>query len=252
MRRYMQTMKKTVIAIILSVSLVLGGFGTALPSVFEGAKVQTVKAADASCKVSIKTYKKNYKTKKGLVYKRLEFQYPVLTIKDQTVQKNINAFYQKQLKSWKKQAVKDLKEAKKLAKKDRCYGDGVSCEISYRDDKYISILQNGSAYNMGAHGNPYRYTNTFHLKTGKKVDLKQALGVNSTKEVNQKVSAAFLKLYKKNKNGFFASNENDFKKEVKKMKFDKQWYFDKKGNVVVYASVYELAPYAAGYISVTL
>ncbi len=218
---------------------------------------QAAESQSEGLQLKMKTYKKDYKTKEGRIYKTVSFEYPVAQ-GDSDAAKAFNKFYKSLLTKWKKAAQENLKDAQEdtaqLEDTERYYSDEVRCEITADDGKYISILQLGYDYSMGAHGMPYRYTYIFNAQTGKKVSAADLLGL-SKKQLNEKVRGLFLnkfdKSYGTDEHPFYA-NRADVKATLEKMDFNKNLYYLKNGKVRFYADPYVVGPYAAGFIEVAV
>lgn len=207
--------------------------------------------------LTTKTQKKLYKTKDGRIYKSIAFQYPVAEADSEAAQE-FNAFYKKLRTKWKKEATKDLKEAKQVVEQmdgeDRYYANEATCEITSIDENYICVLQSGYVYTMGAHGMPYRYSYIFNVKTGKKVSASTLLGL-SKKQVNEKVRSLFLKKFDQTsgKEGHpFYENRADVKATLDRIDFNNNKYYLKNGKIRFYADPYAVAPYTAGFMEVAV
>lgn len=207
--------------------------------------------------LTTKTQKKEYKTKEGRIYKQISFEYPVAQADSEAAQ-TFNAFYKKLRTKWKKAALEDLKEAKEVVAQiddpERYYTDEVICEITSIDENYISVLQSGYVYTMGAHGTPYRYTYIFDAKTGKKVSAANLLGMTK-KQLNNKVRSLFLKKFDKTagkENHPFYEDRTNVKTTLDKMDFNANLYYLKNGKIRFYADPYAVGPYAAGFIEVAV
>lgn len=208
-------------------------------------------------KFTTKKYEKVYKTKDGIVYNEISFEYPYAQGNQKAAQK-LNSFFQKLLEKWKKQAKKDLKEAEEMVTQtdssDHHYSDQVTCEITAQDENYISVLLSGYEYTMGAHGLPYRYTYIFDAKTGKKVSAASLLGM-SKKQLNTKVRRLYLKKFdqtQKEENCQFYPDRETVETTLNRLDFNDNQYYLKNGKVRFYAYPYDLGPYAAGFIEVAV
>lgn len=208
-------------------------------------------------KLSMKTFKKEYKTDDGLLYKEISFEYPVAEGSSEAAQ-TLNKFYKNLLSKWKKAATEDLKEAEEIVSEAKDngghYADQVSCEITCNDKDYISVLQLGYDYTMGAHGMPYRYTYVFDAKTGKKVSAASMLGLSKSK-LNQKVRSLYMKKYDKTQKAedyMFYPNKDEVKTTLEKINFNQNLYYLKNGKVRFYVDPYAVGPYAAGFIEVAV
>lgn len=217
--------------------------GTGVPDKDTGEDVLTV---------TIETYEHNYVTEEGGVYKETAFAYPSVA-GDSDAAQAINKFYRSLFNKWKKATEKNLKDAKEvfgLREDGLCYADEVSCEITSQDENYISFLQLGYDYQLGAHGMPYRYSYIFDVKTGKKVSASKILGI-SKKELNDKVRKLYLKKYDKNSEMFYEGRDG-LKEALGKIDFNQNKYYIKNGKIRFYVDPYAVAPYAAGFVEVAV
>lgn len=208
-------------------------------------------------KLTMKTFKKEYKTEDGLLYKEISFEYPAAEGSSEAAQ-TLNKFYKNLLSKWKKAAEEDLEDAEELVSEaedsSNHYTDQVSCEITCNDKDYISVLQLGYEYTMGAHGMPYRYTYIFDAKTGKKVSAANLLGISKSK-LNAKVRNLYLKKYDKTQNAedyMFYQDKNEVKTTLEKINFNQNLYYLKNGKVRFYVDPYAVGPYASGFIEVAV
>lgn len=213
--------------------------------------------------ITMKTYERTYKTKSGLVYKTVSYQYPVVS-GDSGAAAAINKFYAAQKKKWIKESKSNLADAKadvtQIAKDSgndgRYYSDSVTCEITSQDDRYLSVMQTGYEYALGAHGMPYRISYILDAKTGQKVTAARLLGMTK-KEVNEKVYSLYLQKKKKledsDENPFFpTASDKDFLKSMEGIDFNKNRYYLKNGKLRFFVDPYALGPYAAGFIEVAV
>ena len=112
----------------------------------------------------------------------------------------------------------------------------------------ISVLQENYCYTGGAHGMPGRENHIFRETDGKETTLPDILPL-SEEEVNELVREQFLtRIEEHPEDGYFPEAADAVKEETD---FISQSYLTQEG-VVFYARPYELGPYAAGYIEVTL
>ena len=112
----------------------------------------------------------------------------------------------------------------------------------------ISILQENYLYTGGAHGMPGRENHIFSGTDGKEVTLLDVLPI-SEEEVNALVKEQFLtRIEEHPEDGFFPEAADTVNATTD---FISQSYLTQDG-VVFYAQPYELGPYAAGYIEVSL
>lgn len=197
--------------------------------------------------VKSKTYKKEYKTENGKIYKTVKYVRPVLTGDSEAIKK-INAFYEKKQKAWVKASKEDLEDAKFIVENndvDGYYSDEYGYKVKYNKNGYISILGSGYAYSMGAHGSPYCESHTFDLNTGKELKVKNIMS-GTDKQIKSRIVSVFEKKIKKDKDMFFSDALDTVKKSAGVK--NKNFYLTNSG-IVFYYSQYEIAPYAAGVIT---
>ena len=112
----------------------------------------------------------------------------------------------------------------------------------------VSILQENYLFTGGAHGMPGRENHIFSGTDGKEVTLLDVLPL-SEEEVNGLAREQFLaRIEEHPEDGYFPEAADTVNA---KTDFISQSYLTQDG-VVFYAQPYELGPYAAGYIEVTL
>ncbi len=202
--------------------------------------------------VTEKKYEREFKKKDGTVYKTISFSYPYAKGTGKA-EEEFNQFYQRLLRKWKKGVENNLDDAKEVVE-DVSYSDSVDFEVASNDANYISILQTGYEYTLGAHGMPYRYSYIFDAKTGKKVSAASVLGV-SKKRLNTMVRGLFLKKYDKlegtEESPFFADRAYVVD-SLNKMDFNRNLSYLKNGKVYFYADPYAVGPYSSGFVEVAV
>lgn len=235
-----------------------GGWQQGLPHSLHSTRV-TVAEAAKGLEITMETYQHSYKDGDGRVYKEASFEYPVAS-GDSSAAKAFNKFYKNLLAKWKKETEKVLEEAQETVEAvrqyadDRYYTDHVACEITSSDADYISVLQVGDDYRLGAHGWPYRYTYIFDARTGKKVSAAEVLGLSKA-ELNAKVRKLYMKEYDKayGTDEFpFMGNREEVQKILEGTDFNQNMYYLKNGKVRFYVYPYAIGPYAAGFIEVAI
>lgn len=223
----------------------------------EAGEAQTEDEQTGKLKLSIQTYEKQYQTKEGRIYKEISFAYPLAEGNSKAAQ-TLNKFYENLLTKWKKSAAENLKEAEEMTKQtesaDSYYTDQVTCKITFQDETYISVLQSGYDYTMGAHGMPYRYSYIFDAQTGRKVSAAKILGL-SKKQLNDKVRSLYMKKFDqtvKEENYLFYQDRKEVQATLNKMDFNDNLYYLKNNKIRFYADPYAVGPYAAGFIEVAI
>lgn len=218
---------------------------------------QAQEGEDAGLKIGQKVYSKEYKTEEGRIYKEISFEYPVAEGSSEAAQA-FNKFYTNLLSKWKKEAKKDLEDAKELVLQledpDRYYFSRVTFEVTNEDENYISVLQLGYDYELGAHGMPYRYSYIFDAKTGKKVSAAKLLGF-SKGQLNKKVRSLYLKKFDEGQDAedpVFYPDRDEVEAALDKVDFNQNFYYLKNGKVRFYVDPYVAGPYASGFIEVAV
>lgn len=128
------------------------------------------------------------------------------------------------------------------------YSDDASYTITFDNGKYLSILINHYIYMGGAHGMPFRSVLTFDLDTGEQVsgDTLFAIDEDAFRKLR---TEAFASLIKQDPSAYWedalqiVENTTDF--------YTSGYYLSNDG-VTFYYGPYDLAPYAAGFIEVTV
>lgn len=245
--------------------IVLLACGIALPTAAPAVYANTVQDTqienesgqdDQELQITTKTYKHSYKTKEGKIYKKISYEYPIAS-GDSEAAIAFNRFYKKQRKNWLKAAKNNLtaaeEEVSSFEKDDnKYYSDELNCKISSIDEKYLSILQTGYEYTLGAHGMPYRISYIFDANTGETVSPETILGITK-EQLNKKVVNLYLKKYDQLKGTdempFFARKV--VRESAEKIDFSQSCYI-KNGTLRFYADPYALGPYVAGFIEVSI
>lgn len=128
------------------------------------------------------------------------------------------------------------------------YTDEADYTITYNTDQYLSIVVDGYSYLGGAHGMPYREVIILNAETGEDVQGEQLFAVKEEVFLEKK-QKAFESDIKKNPEMYWG----DALEIVKSTEdsYQKGYYLTDEG-VVFYYAPYELAPYAAGFVEVTI
>lgn len=114
------------------------------------------------------------------------------------------------------------------------------------DTNVVSLLRGGYQYFGGAHGSPYMTTLNIDGTTGKPLVLSEVFTGDLVTPVMEKLKA------EKDENGLFDGWEDMAQKYLAGQSESAQcWTLDNNGLTILFP-VYEIAPYAAGVISVVL
>ncbi len=128
------------------------------------------------------------------------------------------------------------------------YTDEADYTVTYNTDQYLSILVDGYSYLGGAHGMPYREVIILNAETGEEVQGEQLFAVKEEVFLEKK-QKAFEADIKKNPEMYWGDAEEIVKSTADS--YQKGYYLTDEG-VVFYYAPYELAPYAAGFVEVTI
>lgn len=123
------------------------------------------------------------------------------------------------------------------------YGVYKVTELS--EDKYSLYVDLSSDY-LGAHPMTVRFGYTFDLKTGKELALTDITG-KSEEETSALVKKAYTEKIKAEPEIFFEDALDKLDETLKGVDF-----YVEDGKTVLFTSLYSVAPYAAGFVEVTL
>lgn len=187
----------------------------------------------------------------------VSLEYPVFE-GDSAAETAINAFYQEwvsdKLDAWETGEDPFVTEALEIRESGADiegmppFSDEYSVTGVAMVQGVVSILQENYLFTGGAHGMPGRENHIFSGTDGKEVTLLDVLPL-SEEEVNGLAREQFLaRIEEHPEDGYFPEAADTVNA---KTDFISQSYLTQDG-VVFYAQPYELGPYAAGYIEVTL
>jgi len=118
-------------------------------------------------------------------------------------------------------------------------------QITYNGSNLLSVLNTQYEYTGGAHPNSFRRSETFDVKTGKKLALNDILG-GSKDEALEKVYQTVL-MHIQEKEGkddfFFFENYRDDLREY----YAEDDFVLTENSIMFYYQLYAIAPYAAGF-----
>ena len=175
---------------------------------------------------------------------QLQLSIPQLEgLQDQQLQDSINKAFENQALQFQEETFKDLDEYVEAAEKQgwpiRAYNAMTSYRVTYSKNDLLSLYVDYYSYTGGAHGFTNRVSSNIDLKTGKELQLKDLFkaGVDYQKILNQEIKRQMQlepdKYFPETLTQWPGISEN-------------QSCYIEDGNLVVYFSLYELAPYAAG------
>lgn len=119
--------------------------------------------------------------------------------------------------------------------------------FSYRDDHYISFLQEEYDYEGGAHGMPYWEPFTFQLQTGEKLGLSDVIA-NSEEELKEIVTEYFAQKINEAPEEYWENALDIVRDEIT---LESNFVLTPEG-IRFYFEPYLLAPYAAGFPEVII
>lgn len=119
--------------------------------------------------------------------------------------------------------------------------------FSYRDDHYISFIQNEYEYSGGAHGMPYYEPFTFHLQSGEQLELADIIG-NSEEELKEMVTEYFAQMIDKAPDEYWENAEEIVRESIN---MESDFLLTQEG-IQFYFLPYDIAPYAAGFPAVVV
>lgn len=133
-----------------------------------------------------------------------------------------------------------------------CYSHYVTQGAARHDDRVISLLSLSSVYSGGAHPNSVQTAFNLDLHSGKVLTLEDVIEQNRVADLAQLVqSSVENKFAALGENLLFAEYEQTITQAMTYGNMTPYWYFNDQG-LVVFFNQYELGPYAAGIIKVTL
>lgn len=200
---------------------------------------------------------KTYTMEDGTEIYHVKIQYPVFLGGSQAEEK-INAFYE----SWLDEFVKGketpweggdspVNAAAKLKQQTPdafvSMGDEITASVMLQQG-LINVLMDGYDFEGGAHGMPYRISNLFYAESGEKGLLSEVSAL-SKEELNQKMVDAFLQKYQQDgEDAYFP----DALTVIQTLDVDTTGNYLAENGVVFFLRPYDVAPYAAGYVEVTI
>lgn len=143
-------------------------------------------------------------------------------------------------------SAEDLKESYENELAGITYENGTTYDIKKNDGKVLSILNTQVVYTGGAHPNSYRFSDNIDVATGEVLHAEEMLGITSD-ELDEIVRKEFVKLIKADSSAFFDTAEQDLDKLIGAIGY----YYNEEG-VVFYIPPYEIAPYARGFVEITI
>lgn len=171
--------------------------------------------------------------------------------------KKINAYFVKQLKKWKSDNDKEKRNLKQNEDASFMLSDTTSIDYENKvlknASKYLSVQEMSYAFYAGAaHPSTAFFGVAFDPSTGKRVTAAEVMGI-SKKSMKEKVYKKFLKeFHKDQERGWFANNDEDFKKLLDGINFNKTNFYIKGKYLYFFSNQYDLCDYASGTVSVKI
>lgn len=234
LRRSKMKGKKQLFGFIMAVSLVVilisGAFAAK-------AQLVDIKAGD---NMNIRTKE----IKNTDQYTEVDIKIPVIEgLGNKDIQSMINISIEKDAENFKSEIEKQAKEGFEEAKKGdypfHTYQAFIECKVTYSKNNILSIPISYYSYTGGAHGMTNIISRNINLKTGGDIALKDIFkeGTDYKDIIKQEV----IKQIKLEPEVYF----EDAIKTVNESNEEFSFYLED-GNIVVYYSLYSIAPYASG------
>lgn len=192
----------------------------------------------------------------GLSNAEVKVTMPQLTMRSMEagkINEELLAFYTKEFEIGLSGAGDDIeyqngidKEEEEPIHYDYSYETGY--QVTFMNEKYVSILANGYEYAGGAHGMPVRTDLIFNLETGERVSGDTLFALSDEQVQTLKVEA-YKELFAQSEEGEYWEDAISIVEDVSEE--TGQYYLTDEG-VTFYYHPYTLAPYAAGFVEVTV
>ncbi|MDW8800326.1 DUF4163 domain-containing protein [Clostridium sp. A1-XYC3] len=175
---------------------------------------------------------------------QIDLKIPVLEgIEDKEIQTSINSFIEKDALAFaediKNQGIQFTKDSKKQGQEVRPYTASTSYEVAYNKNNIVSIACTYYNYTLGAHGHSQIKTFNFDLTTGKELALKDLF--DKSEDYFPIINKEIQKQIKADPNKYFTEKDNNFVTITSNQPFTIE-----DGNITLYFSLYEIAPYSTG------
>lgn len=122
--------------------------------------------------------------------------------------------------------------------------------ISYNGSGLLSVLSLQYENTGGAHTNSFWLSETFDVKTGKKLSLADIFGISKEKALEKVYETVLSQIKETEGTDKFVYNES-YKDDVRK-NFSEGDFVLTNGSIMFYYQLYAIAPYAAGFRSFNL
>ncbi len=201
------------------------------------------------------TITKEGKAEDGSVIYTVDMKYPILndsckaagkTAINEAVKKSVEDAVNAELVNLEKSAKELYASKDTLGMEFRPLAIFGTYKVTELSDSRYSLYVDLSTDYLGAHPMTYRTGYTFDLATGNKLALTDITG-KTADETAALVKDAFTKTIQANPDGFFEDSLKNLDETLKNVVF-----YVKDGKTILVTPLYSIAPYAAGFIEVTL
>ena len=132
------------------------------------------------------------------------------------------------------------------------YSSDRTARVERIDSRVLSMVYTTYTYTGGAHGNYFDTAYTFDTESGEYVTLEMLS--DNVDELKAFLADYMTRLYAEDKDGYYSERifadmvpDGDVNSAIAALARDGSWYFNEQG-MVIFSSVYELGPYAAGIV----
>lgn len=188
----------------------------------------------------------------GVQMVKASVEYPVFSSRRfAPAVRNMNAYYEamalRALKyaatSMRHAAIADYKYRKENGYPFNPYELDLNSVVTYNHNCVVSLYNDQYEYTGGAHGNVIRTSETWDLKTGKMISLKDLFPGNPRyaeqikREIKRQIAAQL-----QSDPGIYFENYDELVEQT----FNEEHFFLTNGSLVIYFQQYDIAPYSSG------
>jgi hypothetical protein len=203
-----------------------------------------------SAVITTKEMKKKLRYK-GTVMLTMEIEFPQVGLKSRAAQNRINTYYINAVSHFLNyaaselypQAVTQYRDAQKNGFPFHAHEAVMHDTVTLNQNCTLSTYIDQYTFTGGAHGNTQRFSQSFHLQTGKRLQIADFFGPEwkCCHTLLEYITAAAAAEMKKDPTIFFENY-----RELLLEYFDPESFYLKPEGIVVYYQQYEIAPYASG------
>lgn len=203
-----------------------------------------------------KKWKQSYELEDGTVFLKAEIEYPEFDDGSETARK-LNEFYAQWLekqRAYLEDGAESPVETGREFFSSGEYQPAAAWELisTMGDIKYhggfFSVLHDSYEYSGGAHGNPSRENFLFRAADGEAVQITDVIGITQ-EDAESLVKSGFRTMMEtEGEEGFYEDARETL--EAKTLTEIPSYFSDQ--GVTFYFSPYEIAPYARGYVELTI